>query len=162
MSERVRALYEFWAENPAELSFQLGDIITVVNKEDEGWWEGELNGKKGLFPANYVEIVPDKPVSNADAKRAPPPVPSARPVASPPTPAGLSRPTPVANVDESKQSTAVMPAAASVSVAAQPLAPKAAPTTTKKDTPDPRVSRTKFGSDLSDIYIIYAREEEKE
>ena len=23
---------------------------------DEGWWKGEINGKVGLFPANYVEL----------------------------------------------------------------------------------------------------------
>ena len=32
------------------VGFQVGDIITVVNKDDAGWWEGELNGQKGLFP----------------------------------------------------------------------------------------------------------------
>ena len=30
--------------------FQVGDVITVVNRDDAGWWEGELNGQKGLFP----------------------------------------------------------------------------------------------------------------
>lgn len=23
----------------------------------EGWWEGELNGKRGLFPSSYVKLV---------------------------------------------------------------------------------------------------------
>lgn len=57
MSTRVRALYEFWAQNSAELSFQPGDIISVINQEDEGWWEGELKGVRGLFPVNYVEVL---------------------------------------------------------------------------------------------------------
>jgi hypothetical protein len=43
--------------------FQVGDVITVLNQEDAGWWEGELNGVKGLFPSNYVETVPDTMVS---------------------------------------------------------------------------------------------------
>lgn len=25
---------------------------------DDGWWEGEFKGKKGLFPGNYVEEIP--------------------------------------------------------------------------------------------------------
>lgn len=24
---------------------------------DEGWWIGEFNGQRGLFPANYVELI---------------------------------------------------------------------------------------------------------
>ncbi len=25
--------------------------------QEEGWWEGELNGQVGLFPSNYVRLV---------------------------------------------------------------------------------------------------------
>jgi hypothetical protein len=25
--------------------------------EDPGWWKGELNGKVGVFPDNFVEIM---------------------------------------------------------------------------------------------------------
>jgi len=24
--------------------------------EDGGWWEGELDGKKGIFPDNFVKV----------------------------------------------------------------------------------------------------------
>lgn len=58
---QVRANYDFGAENEAELSFALGDIITVLNQDDEGWWEGELNGQRGLFPSNYVEVLKTGP-----------------------------------------------------------------------------------------------------
>ena len=34
-----------------------GDIVTVLNEIDDGWWEGELNGKTGIFPVNYCEYV---------------------------------------------------------------------------------------------------------
>ena len=26
---------------------------------EEGWWEGSLNGKTGVFPSNFVEMMED-------------------------------------------------------------------------------------------------------
>ena len=37
------------------MKFKKGDIITVTQKEDGGWWEGTLDGRTGWFPSNYVE-----------------------------------------------------------------------------------------------------------
>ncbi|KAI8809341.1 myosin IF [Cladochytrium replicatum] len=50
-----KALYDYDASEADELSFRAGDSITIVSKDDEGWWTGSIKGKKGLFPANYVE-----------------------------------------------------------------------------------------------------------
>ena len=47
------------AEEPDELSLTEGDIIQVLSQEDEGWWEGLRNGKKGVFPSNFVKIIED-------------------------------------------------------------------------------------------------------
>lgn len=52
---RVLVVYPYEAENDAELSFGKGDMINVYKKNDNGWWVGELNGKTGLFPSNYVQ-----------------------------------------------------------------------------------------------------------
>ncbi|QSL65944.1 hypothetical protein MERGE_003081 [Pneumocystis wakefieldiae] len=52
---RVRALFDFHASEPGELSFQRGDIITVLEVTHKDWWYGSLNGKMGIFPSNYVE-----------------------------------------------------------------------------------------------------------
>ena len=41
-----------------QLKFKKGDIITITQKEDGGWWEGTLDGKTGWFPSNYVEELP--------------------------------------------------------------------------------------------------------
>lgn len=42
------------------MSLEVGDIVTVLKKEceDPGWWYGELNGRKGLFPDNFVKLIP--------------------------------------------------------------------------------------------------------
>ncbi|XP_048512969.1 intersectin-2 isoform X5 [Athalia rosae] len=52
--ERVMALYPYQALNEDELSFEKGDVITVLAKEDAAWWRGEMNGVSGVFPSNYV------------------------------------------------------------------------------------------------------------
>ncbi|KAI8999429.1 P-loop containing nucleoside triphosphate hydrolase protein [Gaertneriomyces semiglobifer] len=54
---QCRALYDYEASEADELTFVAGDLIGIVSKEDEGWWTGELRGRKGLFPANYVELI---------------------------------------------------------------------------------------------------------
>lgn len=52
------ALYSFDGQGQGDLSFREGDKIKVVKKTDstDDWWEGELNGRKGSFPANYCKI----------------------------------------------------------------------------------------------------------
>ena len=47
-------LFEYEAEQEDELTLAVGDIITNVVKEDGGWWRGDLNGKNGVFPENFV------------------------------------------------------------------------------------------------------------
>lgn len=53
--ERVTAIYDYGADKDDELSFQEGAIIYVLKKNDDGWWEGVMDGVTGLFPGNYVE-----------------------------------------------------------------------------------------------------------
>jgi len=54
---RYKALYDYEAQNPDELSMNIGDIIDLIDKEDEAWFKGELNGQVGIFPAQYCEEV---------------------------------------------------------------------------------------------------------
>ncbi|XP_015921274.2 intersectin-1 isoform X1 [Parasteatoda tepidariorum] len=56
-SDQVVALYPFSGQHGDELTFQKGDIITLVNTDDPSWWKGDLNGAVGLFPSNYVEVI---------------------------------------------------------------------------------------------------------
>ncbi|XP_013211134.1 nostrin isoform X2 [Microtus ochrogaster] len=55
-----KALYTFQARQDDELNLEKGDIVTLHEKKEEGWWFGSLNGKKGHFPAAYVEELPAK------------------------------------------------------------------------------------------------------
>lgn len=52
-----KALYDFEAQNPGELEFKEGQIIDLVSKIDENWYEGALNGKSGFFPISYVQVL---------------------------------------------------------------------------------------------------------
>lgn len=51
-----RALYDYDAQSDLELSFKERDLITILEKDESGWWHGELNGVVGVFPAaDWVE-----------------------------------------------------------------------------------------------------------
>ncbi|KAM6972552.1 GRB2-related adapter protein 2b [Aplochiton taeniatus] len=54
---RVRALYDFGAEDKDELDFRAGDVIEVLERPDASWWRGSLGGQTGLFPSNYTAPV---------------------------------------------------------------------------------------------------------
>ncbi|XP_053677261.1 myc box-dependent-interacting protein 1 [Anopheles nili] len=58
---RVKATYKYVREDVDELSFEVGDVINVVEYEDpedqeEGWLMGLKEGstEKGMFPANFT------------------------------------------------------------------------------------------------------------
>lgn len=55
----ARALHEFKASSPDELSFAKGSIVKVINNEsDKNWYTAEQDGKSGYIPANYVQMMP--------------------------------------------------------------------------------------------------------
>uniref|UniRef100_A0A8C4NRS0 Rho GTPase activating protein 10 n=1 Tax=Dicentrarchus labrax TaxID=13489 RepID=A0A8C4NRS0_DICLA len=57
-SRKAMAVYPCEAEHDSELSFQVGAIFNAVTQSREpGWLEGELEGKRGLIPENYVEML---------------------------------------------------------------------------------------------------------
>ncbi|KAM9258741.1 SH3 domain-containing protein 19 [Cariama cristata] len=54
---KAKALYDFHGENEDELSFKAGDIISELESVDEDWMSGEIQGKSGIFPKNFVQIL---------------------------------------------------------------------------------------------------------
>ncbi|XP_053304035.1 sorting nexin-18 [Spea bombifrons] len=74
MALRARALYDFRAENPGEVSLREAEQLTLCSEQDiEGWLEGvNSRGERGLFPASYVEVIHTEP--NSPPPPPPPPV----------------------------------------------------------------------------------------
>ncbi|XP_028175762.1 SH3 domain-containing kinase-binding protein 1-like isoform X2 [Ostrinia furnacalis] len=60
VKEQCRVLFPYTAVNDDELTLAEGDIVTIVSKDapDRGWWRGELLGRQGLFPDNFVQMLP--------------------------------------------------------------------------------------------------------
>lgn len=52
-----RSLYAFRGKHDQALKFEVGEIIEVLQPLDGGWWEGEIDGVRGWFPANYVNVL---------------------------------------------------------------------------------------------------------
>lgn len=54
-----KVLFPYEAANADELTLNEGEVITLLNTNasDKGWWIGELNGRVGLFPDNFVEVI---------------------------------------------------------------------------------------------------------
>ncbi|MBZ6370999.1 MAG: SH3 domain-containing protein [Microbacterium hominis] len=47
-------MYDFAGESSDELSFARGELIRVIDAVSDEWWRGELRGRTGIFPTNYV------------------------------------------------------------------------------------------------------------
>ncbi|XP_061452460.1 CD2-associated protein-like isoform X10 [Rhineura floridana] len=106
-----RAMFDYEPEHEDELLLRKGDLVLLLSKEtaDMGWWEGEIHGRRGLFPDNFVmpltqvepEIKVKVPVRRKDSdareqkKMDPPrlnPLPVKKPAPPPPVPAKAKPP----------------------------------------------------------------------
>ena len=56
----VKALKDYKAVHGAQISFDEGQIFTLVEQFPTNWWKGEIDSFQGLFPKNLVEIVPEE------------------------------------------------------------------------------------------------------
>uniref|UniRef100_A0A670YJR0 SH3 domain-containing kinase-binding protein 1 n=1 Tax=Pseudonaja textilis TaxID=8673 RepID=A0A670YJR0_PSETE len=79
MKEYCKVIFPYEAQNEDELTIREGDIVTLVNKDciDAGWWEGELNGRRGVFPDNFVKLLLPDFEKEVGARPKKPPPPSA-------------------------------------------------------------------------------------
>ncbi|XP_023388104.1 SH3 domain-containing kinase-binding protein 1 isoform X3 [Pteropus vampyrus] len=70
-----KVIFPYEAQNDDELTIKEGDIVTLINKDciDKGWWEGELNGRRGVFPDNFVKLLPSEFEREVNRPKKPPP-----------------------------------------------------------------------------------------
>ena len=64
--------FAYEAQQDDELTLKVGQVLKNVRVVDEGWAQGELNGKVGMFPDNFVEM---KKSQKVPEERPPAPVP---------------------------------------------------------------------------------------
>uniref|UniRef100_A0AC34G4Y4 SH3 domain-containing protein n=1 Tax=Panagrolaimus sp. ES5 TaxID=591445 RepID=A0AC34G4Y4_9BILA len=55
--EKALAIYDYEAEKEDELNLRENCIVYVVAKNEDGWYEGVMDGMTGLFPSNYVQKI---------------------------------------------------------------------------------------------------------
>ena len=56
-------LFPYTALNEDELTLVEGQVVSILSKEveDKGWWKGEIDGKIGVFPDNFVKVITQPP-----------------------------------------------------------------------------------------------------
>ena len=52
-----RAAFDYDAQGDQEISFKAGDHVKLIYHEDDTWWCGEVQGKRGMFPKDFVEEI---------------------------------------------------------------------------------------------------------
>ena len=54
---RARGQWDFNTAQPNELPFRAGDVLNVIDSSGGDWWTAELNGRQGLVPSNYLQMI---------------------------------------------------------------------------------------------------------
>jgi hypothetical protein len=50
-------LYDYSGGSQEELQFLEGEVISIIDKNDDEWWKAERDGVVYIVPATYVEVV---------------------------------------------------------------------------------------------------------
>ncbi|XP_078147430.1 SH3 domain-containing kinase-binding protein 1 isoform X2 [Centroberyx gerrardi] len=78
--ELCKVLFPYEAQNEDELSIKEGEIVAIISKDcaDAGWWMGEIGGRQGVFPDNFVKMLVPEVEKERPKKPPPPSAPSAK------------------------------------------------------------------------------------
>ncbi|RXM92192.1 E3 ubiquitin-protein ligase SH3RF1 [Acipenser ruthenus] len=57
----ARALYNYGGSLPGDLKFKAGDLIILRRQVDGSWYQGDIKGVSGLFPASFVQVINQLP-----------------------------------------------------------------------------------------------------
>jgi hypothetical protein len=52
----AKAVYDYTAGNTDELSFSAGEMLSIVDNNEEEWWKAERDGAVFIVPAGYLEV----------------------------------------------------------------------------------------------------------
>ncbi|GAO45812.1 ras GEF [Saitoella complicata NRRL Y-17804] len=61
-----RALYDYTSNDASSLNFAAGSVIQVLTQLESGWWDGVLEGERGWFPSNYVQLFAEGELSASE------------------------------------------------------------------------------------------------
>lgn len=114
----AKALYSYQAQSAEELSFKEGALIRVIRcplgEVDDGFWEGELDGRIGVFPSLLVEFLHDKEEKEEEEKEEKPLHTATLPPCSAPIPiptafgdGSANPPTPPCDVEDKQLSVSI-------------------------------------------------------
>lgn len=75
---QAKALYNYDAKSPQELTVKAGTVLSVITKHPSGWWIVEVNGAKGAIPGSYCQEIPieekeesTKPIAKQEPEASP-------------------------------------------------------------------------------------------
>ncbi|KAJ3482401.1 hypothetical protein NLJ89_g12142 [Agrocybe chaxingu] len=55
--KKAKTIYAYIGNNPDELSFNEGEILSIIDTSEEEWWKAEQGGMVFIAPAAYLELV---------------------------------------------------------------------------------------------------------
>ncbi|XP_041716418.1 CD2-associated protein isoform X1 [Coregonus clupeaformis] len=110
VKEYCKATFSFESTNEDELTLKEGDVIQILSKDtgEPGWWRGEVGGKEGVFPDNFVTVMSDEdkepaPTSRGSVKLSPKQEAEERPKKPPPPSKSIARKPEVPSADKKPQ-----------------------------------------------------------
>ncbi|XP_063954122.1 SH3 domain-containing kinase-binding protein 1-like isoform X4 [Lytechinus pictus] len=68
---RAKVTFSYSPQNEDELELIVNETVEVIDQPEEGWWEGVIKGKHGLFPSNFVTIVDEDDAAEHKAETVP-------------------------------------------------------------------------------------------
>ena len=67
-SKRCKVLFSYQPAHEDELELKVEDVVEFLGEVEDGWWRGAVNGRSGVFPSNFVEMVSNTDAANAKEK----------------------------------------------------------------------------------------------
>lgn len=63
--QKARVKFNFSPKSEMELGLRAGDVVTIVRQIDANWYEGKIDGRRGILPVSYVEDLANSPTNGS-------------------------------------------------------------------------------------------------